>query len=428
MSDRAVVIGGSIAGLLGAAAVAPYVGEVLVLERNAWRPGSSAAAHGSFPHVLLGGGAAAIEAIVPGFLDLLASRGAVEVEGAAPCHWWAAGKVRTSVADLGVRTPFSTRDLVESTLRACVSRIPGVRLLDEAVVTRLELSGTGVSAVGLDRRGERSSIAADLVVAANGRSGSTAPWLTAACSDPPPTSEVRVDLDYVAMRVRRAYRPGDPLFAIVQNDRSHSRIGVALQAEDDQLQVVLGGYFGRGPEATVEGMRAFARTLPDRAVADLLEAEPLAAPIRYRFRSSRLVDWSRAQLPAALVVIGDAVASFNPIYGQGMTSAALQASAVSRTLVRHRGDLRRAVPRIQREVQRAVRDPWQVATGGDFVYPEVLGRRPLGVGMVNRYLERAFRAAASDEVVGAAVARVQQLMAPPASLLRPGVAVRTLRA
>jgi 2-polyprenyl-6-methoxyphenol hydroxylase-like FAD-dependent oxidoreductase len=428
MFERVVVIGGSVAGLLAAAAVAPHAEEVLVLERTAWRPRSSAAAHGAFPHVLLGGGAVAIEAMVPGYLDLLRSRGAIELTGAAPCHWWAAGRVRESVADLGVRMPFATRDLVESTLRDHVGGIEGVRLVDETAVTGLRLSNGRVSGVELDQRGVRTALAADLVVAANGRSGRTAAWLAALGASAPRTTEVRVDLDYVAIRVRRKYRQGDPIVAIVQNDRSHSRLGVALQAEDDQLQVVLGGYFGHGPETTVAGMREFARTLPDPVVADLLEAEPLTDPIRYRFRSSRMTDWSRAHLPQGLAVVGDAVASFNPIYGQGMTSAALQASAVSRTLARHRGDATAAVARIPREVQRAVRDPWQVATGGDFVYPEVVGRRPVGVGLVNRYLERAFRAAAGDEVVGTAVARVQQLLAPPASLMSPRVAVRTLLA
>jgi len=330
------------------------------------------------------------------------------------------------VVDLGIRAPFAPRDLVESTLRDRVAHLPRVRLVSGTSVTGLRLEDGRVAAVNLDRAGERSTLVADLVVAANCRSGHAADWLAAVGVAAPPVTEVRVDLDYVAVRVRRQYRPGRPLFAIVQNDRACPRIGVALQGESDQLQVVLGGYFGSGPERTLDGMRAFARTLPDPAVAELLDAEPLTEPIRYRFRSSRLVDWSRADVPSGLVAVGDAVASFNPIYGQGMTSAALQASALADTLRRHGANP--PTLRLRRAVQRAVQNPWQVATGGDFVYDETEGRRPPGVDLVNRYLDRAFRAAASDDVVGAAVARVQHLMAPPTSLLRPAVALRVLRA
>jgi hypothetical protein len=122
--------------------------------------------------------------------------------------------------------------------------------------------------------------------------------------------------------------------------------------------------------------------------------------------------------------VGDAVSSFNPIYGQGITVAALEALALRRHLERG------AEPQPGRffgEVARVVDVPWDIAAGGDLVFPGVPGRRPLKVRLVSAYLARLHAAAAHDPALASAFVRVIGMVAPPQSLLGPGVALRVLR-
>ncbi len=122
--------------------------------------------------------------------------------------------------------------------------------------------------------------------------------------------------------------------------------------------------------------------------------------------------------------MGDAVCSFNPIYGQGMSVAALEALTLRRHLERGTEPQPR---RWFRDLARVVDVPWDMAAGGDLVFPGVQGRRTLKIRLISAYLARLHAAAAHDADLASAFLRVAGLVAPPQSLLRPGVAVRVLR-
>jgi hypothetical protein len=122
-------------------------------------------------------------------------------------------------------------------------------------------------------------------------------------------------------------------------------------------------------------------------------------------------------------VVGDAVCSFNPIYGQGMTVAAVEALALRRHLQQG------AVPGPRRwfgDLTHVVDVPWDIAVGGDLVFPGVPGRRTARIRLVNAYLARLHAAAAHDARLASAFLRVAGLVAPPQSLLRPTIALRVL--
>lgn len=430
MIGRAVVVGGSFAGLAAAASLASRAEEVVVVERRTLPgPGevASVAAQGTFPHILLGGGAESVEQLLPGFVDDLAARGAVVPSGEVLCHWWAGGAVRQTFPDLGVPIPMCSRAMVESTLRDRVRSLRNVTFRDGTGAAGLEIDGRRVRGLRLTGPDGDSRLETELVVDATGRSARSAEWLTAAGWKAPATSEVLIRLIYTAVFVRRVWTPDLPLFAMSQNSPEVPRIGVALQAEDDKLQIVLGGYFGEAAPTDRAGLMAFARTLADPVIAELLEHEWLTEPARYQFRSSLRHHWERTELPAGLCAVGDTVASFNPIYGQGMTSAALQAVELGRQLDRHGASP--ALPRAVAKAQaRVVANPWRTATGSDFVYVDTVGKRARGTDLVNRYLEQVFRAAATDPVVALQLARVQQMLAAPPSLFRPDVVARVRRA
>ena len=427
-TSRAVVIGGSIAGLATAATLSTRVGEVVLVERRTPPRDGSIAPQGALPHVMLAAGAVVLERLFPGFAAALLAGGA-ESGGddpqRLPCHWAAAGSVRDhlSLPDTGVPRALCSRALVEQTLRRTTLALPNVRCVPAGVVG-LAISGSGRDATvtGVRLRG-RGDLEAELVVDASGRATKSPQWLRDRGLEPPRTTEVVVDLRYSGYLVERL--PGDvhgAAVVVAQNSADVPRIGVALPREGGCWQVVLGGYFGDAAPVDGAGAVGFARSLSDPTLAELVSRPLLAEPARYTFRSSLWRRWDKVRrLPRGLCAVGDAVASFNPLYGQGMTSALLQAEALGSAYDRHGldRDLGRAHARA---AARIVANPWTTATGSDFIYPRTVGRRPPASTAVNRYVEQVTRAAAVDELVNRAFTEVQQLLAPPAGLFAPRVA------
>lgn len=425
MSGRVVIVGGSVAGLACAATLAPHVEQVLVVDKGTEVAGMIAA-QARMPHVLLSSGATVLEGCLPGFSASLI-RGGASTGGPdpqrVPVHWPGAGSVRRELRmrALGFPRALAGRRAVEPELRRRVLALPNVGYHSDALVGLLESSGR-VAGVRLREAG---SVDADLVIDATGRSTTVHDLL----GDPPEpaTTQIGIDLRYVGFVVeRRAGDVDDAEVVVVQNTADVPRIGVALPLGRDRWHIVLGAYFGVDVPTDAAGASAFAATLADPALVPLLRRDPVEPPRRYTFRASLRRHWDRpgATVPG-LVAVGDSVASFNPIYGQGMSSALLQARALA-DLVGERGlgdgFERAAAARLGRIVE----DPWTVSAGGDFAYRQTTGRRPPGHRVIRRYIDRVMRASASDPVVNLAWTEVQQLLAPPASLFRPQVMARVL--
>jgi hypothetical protein len=196
--------------------------------------------------------------------------------------------------------------------------------------------------------------------------------------------------------------------------------------DDRRLMVTLGGVLGDHPPTDSDGFLAFARSLrfPD-IYETIADAEPLDDPVAFRFPASVRHRYERlTRFPERLLVVGDAISSFNPIYGQGMTVAALEALALRRHLER---GIEPQPRRFFADLAHVVDVPWDIAAGGDLVFPGVPGRRTLKVQLVSAYLARLHAAAAHDATLASAFVRVIGMVAPPQSLLGPGVTLRVLR-
>jgi hypothetical protein len=126
------------------------------------------------------------------------------------------------------------------------------------------------------------------------------------------------------------------------------------------------------------------------------------------------------------VLRGDAVCSFDPIYGQGMTSAAQQADALGRALDRHSPGSRAFTKQYFRAAARIVNTPWSIAVGGDFAYPGTKGRKPFGTDVLNRYMDRVIRAGQCDDDVVIRFNEVVALVRSPNALLAPSFVLRVL--
>ncbi len=245
----------------------------------------------------------------------------------------------------------------------------------------------------------------------------------------PAEERVQVDIMYASRHLR--LRPGAlGSDTIVFNGPKAGRPrGMALfLEEDDRWLVTLHGYGAEHhPPTDSDAFNAFAATVSDADVhAAIEEADAIdeitthAYPAGVRRRYERL-----RRIPDGLVVIGDAICSFNPIYGQGMTVATLQAQALARCLQQGGHDLPR---RYFKAAGRPVEHAWKLSTGADLALPEVDARAALPDRIVSRYLERLLLAAEDDEHVTKAFLSVLGMLNPPTSLLHPTIALRVVRA
>ncbi len=435
-TGTAVVLGGSLAGLLAAKALADHYAEVVVVDRDdldapleAPRRGVPQSRH---THGLLVRGAEAMEALLPGFSRDVCRRGGMQADILEETRWLLQDR-ELSRGTSGLVGLLASRVLLESEVRRRLASTPGVRLLGRHDVVGL-LSSADASAVrgalvaprDADGRAAAVELEADLVVDATGR-GSRAPtWLRELGYQEPEITQVDAGVSYVTWLFRA--RPGvlDDLGADVVGTRPpNGRSGVALRIEGDLWTVTLAGQCGEEPPSSREECAAYARSLPTPGLAQIFEScEPVGEPARHRLPHSRWVRWERlARTPDGFVVIGDAVCSFNPVYGQGMSSAAQQAVVLGELLGRHgKAGLARRTPKA---FARVVGTPWALATGSDRRFPG-MAPKPLPERILDRYVDRLLEVAGSDHEVTIAFARVLNLLAPPPSLLAPGVAWRVL--
>jgi 2-polyprenyl-6-methoxyphenol hydroxylase-like FAD-dependent oxidoreductase len=200
--------------------------------------------------------------------------------------------------------------------------------------------------------------------------------------------------------------------------------GVMIAQEDGTHIVTLGGLLESGPARNDEDFLAFAGQLPSPVIADALvgatpltELQPSHFPASRRRRYDRLRDF-----PAGLIALGDSIASFNPMYGQGMTVAALQAVALRNSLARGPLDAAKFFARAHRIEDVA----WKIATGGDLRFDEVEGRRTRETRIMNRYLDRLTAAAHHDPVLARQFLLVAGFIARPETLFKPSIVWRVL--
>ena len=163
---------------------------------------------------------------------------------------------------------------------------------------------------------------------------------------------------------------------------------------------------------------------PD-VLAALRRAEPLADLTQYRFPSNR---WRRydkmKRMPGGLIVTGDALCNLNPLYGHGMSMAAIEA-LVLRDCLRH-GD-QNLVRRFFRRCAKEIRAPWRAAVSSDLALPQIAGKRTVSVRVSNAYLDRVLNAAENDPVLIQQFLRVMHLIDPVSSLFRPSTVLRVFR-
>jgi 2-polyprenyl-6-methoxyphenol hydroxylase-like FAD-dependent oxidoreductase len=437
IGNHAVVLGASMAGLLAARALSESFDAVTVVERDPLpdigipRRGVPQGRH---LHGLLARGAQVLEELFPGILDELIVDGAHYVDGQdlSKTHYEVGGHllVRTGSAP-SFSAYLATRPFLEDHVRTRLRALPNVTLLDEHDIVDLTSSPDRHRVTGtrvVDRRTrEELTLRTDLVIDATGRGARTPAWLDALGYQRPDEDHVMVELTYVSqllsMKPDALHELGFIVGAVPGRPRG---LGI-LHSENDTWMFTVFGLAGHGPHPDLRSMCEFVEDCaPPRLLAAIAAAEPIGEPTRHRQPSSRWRRYDKMQrFPQGLLVIGDAICSFNPIYGQGMTVAALEALVLRECLAGGTADLAR---RFFRAAAVPIRQAWELSANPDLCLPEIDGTPPLFTRLLSAYMDRVLTAAEYDAAAVNQFLRVTTMLDPAVRLLRPGIVWRAAMA
>lgn len=439
---HALVIGGSIAGLLAAQVLTKYFNQVTIIERDhlsaqpEQRPGVPQAHH---LHVLLKRGLDVIEQLFPGIQTELAASGAVAINASADYLWYGLGGWTPRFnSDLNFYS--LSRNLLEWIIRRRLAANNRVVFVQASQVTSLLSNPNKTHVTGVQVRQKiahkqdtfyrQTDLTADLVVDASGRNSRAPRWLEAMGYTPPKETVINSFLGYAS----RLYElpenfQADWQGALVTAKAPGTRGGVMSAIEGNRWIVTLAGIGRDYPPTDEAGFLDFARSLRNPIIYEaILDAKAISPLIAYHRTENSWHHYEKlSRLPSGFVVIGDAVCAFNPVYGQGMTTAALGAltldECLNKQLSRHAdGNLVGLSQSFQKQLSKIIAVPWLMATGEDFRWNTTVGGRPnLMTKLMQLYLDQVLLLAAESSDIHRLFLEVMHLLKPPSVFFHTNV-------
>jgi 2-polyprenyl-6-methoxyphenol hydroxylase-like FAD-dependent oxidoreductase len=435
--QHAIVIGGSLAGLLTARVLSKYFDRVTIIEKDRVnhqpesRPGQPQTQH---LHGLLARGLQVMTDYFPDLPEALVANGAMMNDFAKSMRWYIYGGYRSQFK-IGFPVTTMSRGLLEHLIRDRVLALPNIQLLDRTTVQELQtnIDRNQISGIKIEQQGAETHsniLTAELVIDATGRNSRSSQWLGDLGYETPAESKVHVNVRY-ATRIYHRY-PQDPRSQTwilnTPNAAKQTSFGGMFPIEENRWIVTVGNWHSDGMPITESNFLEFARSLESQDIYDLIsQCEPISGVIPYKFPYSLRRHYERLnRFPLGYLVIGDAVSSFNPTYGQGMTVAALEAAELDRVLTKNIAPARLAKTFFNR-IAKVIDIPWQLSVGEDFRFPQTRGAKPIGIDFINLYVARIHRATLRDVVVAEAFLKVMNLMAPPSGLFHPHIVWRVFK-
>ena len=310
-------------------------------------------------------------------------------------------------------------------MRKQLLRVPGVRIESPVAVSDFLLSEDGSRVEGI-RLEDGNELSADLVVDCSGRNGIKSENLAKAGYSQPHALKIGVDVVYCTREMRPRNTPDFSAIAQIAPPPG-KRSGVAIAVENDRWVVTLFGYHGDHPPRDEAGWTAFAESLDQPDIHRLIvDSDALTQPRRFHYRASQWRRYDRAtRRPERLLQLGDSVCSFNPIYGQGMTSATLQANALAGWM-KDDGDLDLIHQKMPKRLAAVINECWQAVASEDFRHPETKGDRMPLAGAINWYTRRVHRLASKHDDIETAFLKVMHMERSIGSLFHPSIVARAL--
>jgi 2-polyprenyl-6-methoxyphenol hydroxylase-like FAD-dependent oxidoreductase len=434
LGRQAVVIGAGIGGLSAAGVLAQHFERVEVLERDrldtsvASRSGTPQDRH---PHGLLAGGLRALDQIFPGFKRDLSAAGAVPVSFAREVQFERPDVGALPKRDFGISVLCATRPLLELVLRRRAEAVANITLRPASRVTGIVSSGGGAGASGVqfvNGSGRSETLYTDLVVDASGRGAPTLTLLDALGWDRPQMTEIGVNISYATAVVEIPRDATAEWKAVLtMPDPPHLALhAVLVPTEDGRWIIAIADHSATSWIETWDAFLEASRSLITPTVYNALRyAEPPEGIRHYRFPVSTWKHFERLpRLPRGVLPVADTFCRFNPIHGQGMSSAAKQARLLEDVLHRAAVDpdpIAVVQAGFMAEVASVLETPWIMSTSADLAFPQTRGVRPDNFAEAREFEAALFRAAVTDPVVHRAMLEVAQLLQPHQRLQEPDI-------
>jgi 2-polyprenyl-6-methoxyphenol hydroxylase-like FAD-dependent oxidoreductase len=429
----ALVLGGSIAGMIAARVLADHADEVWIVEPDLLEDAPAirrGAPHSSQAHNLLGKGRTVIEQLLPGIVRQMVREGGQLINsGPAGAQWVLNGRPKIPVR--GGSVVSVSRPFLEWHIRRRVLALPNVALV-KGTATGLTATGDRVDGALVRPPGAADSVRhpAHLVVDATGRSSRLSDWLGRHGYPAPEKRRMTLDLGYATCLFHRP--PGQRLgghvavYSFYTPSQAHNGPSSMTPIEGDRWLTLVSGYGDRRPGRDLGEFLARCRANPATPLQLLPDAcEPASEVYVHRFPESIRRDFDLLpRFPAGLVAVGDAVASFNPTYGQGISAAALHGVALADWLSEPGAVDTPAHPYFRR-VREVVDDAWRFSAAQDCYLPHVDAPKPFGWRLRRGLAEAVQSATVTDEVVHRAFLEVVNMTAAPDRLRRPEILWRT---
>jgi 2-polyprenyl-6-methoxyphenol hydroxylase-like FAD-dependent oxidoreductase len=423
--EKAIIIGGGISGKLAARVLSDSYKEVIILERDQASIESAprkGAPQGEHLHALLHAGEQGLEELFPGITEKFYSSGAVKINSTIDLSWFHHGawKIRY---DGGYRTTLQTRPHLEWIIEHYIKRIPNIVMQHNQVVQGFLYNEAENRIIGVQLK--YGSLLADLVVDASGVSSLTSNWLTKRGIHIP-EEKVEINLSYISKQFQLADNQERDwkIKMIYPNPPSEKIGGTISKVEGNRYIVTIMGYHNAINEKEVlkndSGFIELSKKLPKLDIyQEIKEATPLTKTSNYRIP---YMIWRRFErienFPKGLLVIGDTLCRIDPVFGQGMSIAILEALALQKQLQHHISEL----PKVFHKKAATIISPiWNMVITEDFRYPATTGKKPFGLALGQWYAKNIFLLSSHNKEVYDSFVKVMNLVRPITVLMKPSI-------
>lgn len=436
--DRAIVIGGSITGILSAVVLAQKFREVIIIEKDSLsdetpsRRGVSQAEH---PHVLLAKGYRLLEELLPGIGRSFENAGAIEIDWATDYYiyyggygWNARSKYPSQIKSFSC-----SRLLLEQCIREKIYHIKNIKFITDSKVTGLKVNQSLGLVVGVNIHCDRkleSSLDSDIVVDASGKRTDVCNWLSRHEWQVPNEIKVEPYLGYSTCRFRIPDSKDIPWKVLTYPHVApkYNRKAYLAKIENNQLIATIGVYARDYPPVRMEDFFQFAKNLQDDEFFKVISVcEPVSKVYPYRGTANRIREFDKIEMPSGLIVLGDAYCSLCPSYGQGMTCSALGAEVLFHWLENQSDGVNASTTsRFQFLLSKKIVPQWNIAVQQDLGFPATsstdasliattqrMARFPLSY--INIYIDRLIAATTVDHRLNYLFVEVINIIKSPVS-------------
>lgn len=438
IAKQAVIIGGSMAGLAAARALSPYFETVVIVERDE-QPTSydprKAVPQGHHVHALLKSGELALETLFPQLTDELVRRGAKRIDFSKDLRWLHGGKWKLRY-DSGFEIMIQSRPLLEQVVRERVQALENVRFYNACEVERINTTAdkskvTSVIITSMETRSRKLALDVDLLVDASGRGSKMPQWLESLGYLAPPETRLKIDLTY-SSRLYQA--PEDRQFdwkLLVVNPHSPKflRAGYIFPVENNHWLVTLAGYSGDVTPTDNDSFAEYAKGLAQPDIYNIMQdLTPLSNVKVYSVPYTVRRHYENTRLPDGVIIIGDAFCAFDPVYGQGMSTAAKESLVLNQMLANENSaSLPSLGKRFHKKAAQIVDAPWMLTSSEDFRYPRTVGTKSPLIPILHWYSQHVFALSATDRQVFEAFRQVMHLLEGAEALFKPSIAFKVIK-